>query len=205
VRRGYFLCGEVMAASTQRLQCTICRHPDVVQINWLIARGATVRPLAARFGVAQRPLYNHRDRHISKEFKAAVRVGPLASEAHLRDICDGNERSVLEQLRAINGAVSTRWLLAFEAGAHDRFIELTVQLRKNLQLIAECTREITPPPSVKVTNNFNLFQSPEYLQAVTSIADALRPYPEARRAVALAMKSLGASEGAPLIEAQPAA
>jgi hypothetical protein len=53
-----------------------------------------------------------------------------------------------------------------------------------------------------------LFQSPEYIQAVGSISDALLPYPEARRAVAQAMRALGSSNVPaalpPLIEAKPA-
>jgi hypothetical protein len=94
-----------------------------------------------------------------------------------------------------------------ESGAHDRFLDLTVQLRKNLQLMAELTREISPPASLKVTNNFNFLQSPEYVEAVKSISEALLPFPEARRAVAAAMRGLGSTNvpGPPLIEAQPAA
>jgi hypothetical protein len=197
-----------MAASTQRLKCQVCRHPDVVQINWLLARGSPVAPLARRFGVAQRRLYNHRDRHITATFKASVKVGPFASEEQLRNICDGANASVLDQLRAMNAAVSTRWLEAFESGAHDRFLDLTVAVRKNLEVMAQLTREIAPAANVKITNNVTLFQSPEYIQAVTSISDALLPFPEARRAVAQAMRALGhsavPSEAPLLIEAKPA-
>jgi hypothetical protein len=57
--------------------------------------------------------------------------------------------------------------------------------------MAQLTREIAPPANVKITNNF--FQSPEYIQAVSSISDALLPFPEARRAVAQAMRALGHS------------
>jgi hypothetical protein len=102
-----------MAANTQRLRCKVCGHAERVQIDWLIARGNPLAPLARRFGLNLRKMYHHRDRHVTKEFKAAVKVGPFASEEQLRKICDASDASVLDQLKAMNAAVSTRWLEAF--------------------------------------------------------------------------------------------
>jgi hypothetical protein len=148
-------------------------------------------------------IYNHAKKHISAEYRAAVRIGPFESEERLRQLCAENGVSVVENLRALNAGVTARWLAAFEAGADDMFVSLTGQCRKNLELLAKLTKELVPTPSV-VTNNVVLFQSPEYLEAVTGIADALRPFPEARQAVAMALRRLGAAGERPLIEAQPA-
>jgi hypothetical protein len=52
----------------------------------------------------------------------------------------------VETLRAVNAGVSARWFAAFEAGADDTFISLTAQIRKNLELLARLTRELTVPP-----------------------------------------------------------
>ena len=52
-------------------------------------------------------------------------------------------------------------LSAFEAGADDTFISLTAQMRKNLELLVQLTRELVPQPSVvNITNNFMLIRAP---------------------------------------------
>ena len=107
----------------------------------------------------------------------------------------------METLRAVNAGVSSRWLVAFEAGADDTFISLTGQIRKNLELMARLTRELVPQPSVVTTNNIVLFEHPEYVQAIAGIAEALRPFPEARQAVVSALRSFTAAGKRPLIEA----
>jgi hypothetical protein len=192
------------ASGHNRVQCTACRHVERTRLDWLIASGSQLKPLAQRFGLSPNAIYNHARKHITPEFRAAVRVGPFSSEEELRRLCAENGASVVEQLRAVNGAVSARWLIAFEAGADATFADLTSQLRKNLELMAKLTKELAPVPSVVTTNNFVLFQSPEYIAAVTGIADALRPFPEARRAVTAALRRLGAASERPLLEVHPA-
>jgi hypothetical protein len=68
-----------MAGADRRTQCTVCRHSLVVQINWLIASGAPLKPLGPRFGLSSTAVYNHAAKHVSDQFKASVRVGPFAS------------------------------------------------------------------------------------------------------------------------------
>jgi hypothetical protein len=178
----------------------VCRHPQVVQINYLLASGVSAPALAQRFSLGQWPVYNHSRKHISEDFK----IGPFASEEKLREICAENGESVLTQLKVVNQAVASRWLMALENNAHTQFMDLTIQLRKNLELMGRLTKELVPPSPVQVTNNIALLQSPEYIQAIAGIADALRPYPAARKAVAAALRALGAAEEGPLIEASPA-
>ena len=86
-----------MAGADRRTQCTVCRHSLVVQINWLIASGAPLKPLGPRFGLSSTAIYNHAAKHVSDQFKASVRVGPFSSEEKLREICAENGESVLAQ------------------------------------------------------------------------------------------------------------
>jgi hypothetical protein len=172
----------------------------------LIATGAPLKRLGLPFGLSSSSIYNHSKVHISAEYRASVRLGPFQSEEHLRKLCAENGTSIVETLRAINGGVQARWLAAFEANAHDQFVDLTIQLRKNLELMARLTKELVPQPTTVVnTNNFMLFEHPEYVQAIASIAEALRNFPEARVNVARALRALGAADERLLIKAQPAA
>jgi hypothetical protein len=184
--------------------CKTCLHVERTRIDYLIATGAPLKPLAPKFGLKASSLYNHARRHVSHEYRAAVRLGPFDSEERLRQLCAEAGTSVVETLRAVNAGVSSRWLAAFEGGADDKFVSLTGQLRKNLELMARLTKELVPQPSVVTTNNIVLFEHPEYVQAIASIAEALRPFPEARQAVVSALRSFSAASERPLIEAHPA-
>jgi hypothetical protein len=117
--------------------CKTCNHPERTRIDYLIASGGPLKPLAPRFGLKASSVYNHARRHISSEYRAAVRLGPFESEERLRQLCAEAGTSVVETLRAVNAGVSARWLVAFEAGADDTFVSLTGQIRKNLELIGE--------------------------------------------------------------------
>ena len=73
-------------------------------------------------------------------------------------------------------------LSAFEARADDTFISLTAQMRKNLELLARLTRELVPQPSVvNTTNNFMLFEHPEYVQVIAALSMGIAALPEARQ------------------------
>jgi hypothetical protein len=184
--------------------CKTCLHPERTRIDYLIATGASLKPLASRFGLKPSSLYNHSKKHVSAEYRAAVRLGPFESEARLRQLCAENGVSVVETLRAVNAGVSARWLAAFEAGADDTFISLTAQMRRNLELLARLTRELVPQPSVvNTTNNFMLFEHPEYVQVIVALSMALRPFPEARQAVLATLRSFRTAGERVLIDAQP--
>ena len=184
--------------------CKTCLHPERTRIDYLIATGASLKPLAPRFDLKPSSLYNHSKKHVSTEYRAAVRLGPFESETRLRQLCAENGVSVVETLRAVNAGVSARWLAAFEAGADDTFISLTAQMRKNLELLERLTRELMPQPSVvNTTNNFMLFEHPEYVQVIAALSMALRPFPEARQAVLATLRSFRAAGERVLIDAQP--
>lgn len=85
-----------------------------------------------------------------------------------------------------------------------RFISLTGQMRKNLELMARLTRELVPQPSVvSTTNSFVLFEHPAYVQVIAALCMALRPFPEARQAVLSALQSFTAADERSVIDVQP--
>jgi hypothetical protein len=65
------------------------------------------------------------------------------------------------------------------------------------------TKELAPPSTTVVnTNNFTL--NAEYVQVIAALSTALRPFPEARQAVRLALCQFDVTgEPPPLIEASP--
>ncbi len=184
-------------------KCKTCAHAERARIDFLLATGTPTKPLAARFGLAPSSVYTHYKKHVSADYKRAVKIGPLQNEEHLRQLCTENNSSVLETLKAVNAGLTARWLANFEAGADGTFADLTGHLRKNLELMAKLSHELALPTSTtNIVNNVAIFEHPEYLRALNCMRDALKPYPEARKAVAAALRALGPEP--PLIEHQAA-
>jgi hypothetical protein len=185
-------------------KCQVCSHAERVRIDYLLCSGgASLRALGSKFGVSYSSLFNHGRRHISDEYRASVRLGPLQDVESLRALAAKIADSTLEALRSVNAGVASRWLAALEAGADDTFIGLTARLHKGLELQARLTRELLPAqPATVIINNITLYQLPEFVHAISAICLALKPYPEARQAVAAALRRLDC-EVSPIIEAQP--
>ena len=70
-------------------------------------------------------------------------------------------------------------------------------------------RELFPyqyprPEVVQPESEFGIFDRPEYLATIAAVTKALLPYPEARKAVAEALRTLENARGSPLvIDARP--
>ena len=95
-------------------------------------------------------------------------------------------------------------MAAFEAEADAQFAELHGHMRKDLEFEAKLTRELMPPSNTTtniVNSTVAIFEHPEYLKAIDIMREALMPYPEARKAVAQALRVLAPT---PVIEHQPA-
>jgi hypothetical protein len=56
--------------------------------------------------------------------------------------------------------------------------------------IGRLTQEIAPPQTLVQNNTIQVFEHPEYITAITALTAALRPFPEARKAAAEALRSI---------------
>jgi hypothetical protein len=119
-----------------KAQCTVCASPEHIRADWLLAAGATCRAVATKFKLSVDAVERHRKRHLSREFLASVRLGPWKSEEELRRLTAENSTSVLENLMAIYGALTSRFLAAHESGS-DPTVAL---LSKEMHRISKCAR-----------------------------------------------------------------
>ena len=187
-------------------RCTVCKHAQRGRIDYLIASGSVLKPLAGKFDLKYSAIYAHAKNHVTDEYKRAIRVGPFSSESQLRALCAEGSTSVLESLRGLYGGLVSRWLTALEAGSDKTLIMLTGKMLAALELQAKLTKELMPPSQTTNVTNIAVFEHPAYLQAITALAAALRPFPEARRAVLPVLRSLQTptDPDVPLIELQRA-
>ena len=188
-------------------RCTVCNHPDLLKIEFQLANGGcSYRGLAQAFGLNYNAVENHHKAHMSPARLTTLRLkNPLENDQVLQDLSAKAGVSALENLRAVHAGVISRWLNALETKSDQYFISLTAQARANIELMAKLGKELAPSQTnVVVQNNIGPFERPEYVDAIATIVAALRPFPEARRAVAEALRSLEIARcGGPLIEAKP--
>jgi hypothetical protein len=183
-----------------------CRHPERGRIDFLLATGgASLMALGVKFGLSKDSLHRHKRDHISAEYTAAVRLGPLQDLEELRALCAKHGTGIIDAMQAINAGVTSRWLVALESGSDDMLVSLTGQIRKNLELMAKLTQELMPQSTSTTTivnNSISLYEAPQYVETIAAVSLALRPYPEARKAVVAALRQHKAGTTVAMIEAQ---
>ena len=165
-------------AQMKRRPCLTCEHPERARIDFLIARGESISAVATKFSVSKPSIYRHAQQHISDEYRNVVQSSPLESLESLQKLAAEAGSSVVDNLCAIYGGLSNRWLQAFESGDDVKLSALTARLHQNLELRARISKELLPSGSTfNQTNNFLLADAGQLLKV-------LAPYPEARRAIA---------------------
>ena len=187
-------------------KCQVCVHEQCGRIDFLLVSGAGQsgsgrRALAEKFGINQGSIYYHAKHHISAEYRVAILAGPFRSEDDLRQLVAEEGVTVLANFRALFNAHRARWLVALEAGDDEAMIAHSKTMSDMLWKIGKLTREIAPATTFVQNNMVQILEHPEYLNAIAVLTAALRPFPEARRAAAEALRALDAKQ----IEANPAA
>jgi len=154
-----------------------------------------------KLGTAEISIWNHGKNHITPEYRQAVLAGPLRSEHDLRELVAEENTSVLQNFRAVFNGHRSRWLNALETGSDEVMISHGRAMAEMLWKIGRLTQEIAPPQTFVQNNTVQIFDHPEYIRAITVLTAALRPFPEARKAAAEALRGLDAK----MIEAKPIA
>jgi hypothetical protein len=185
-------------------KCQVCSHDQCGRIDYLLVtgtgqRGGGRRSLAAKFGINHGSIYYHDRNHISAEYRRAILAGPFRSEDDLRELAAEEGVSVLQNFRGLYNAHRARWLAAMEAGNDEMMIAHSKPMSDMLSKIGKLTREIAPSTQFIQNNTVQIFEHPEYINAITVVVAALRPYDDARKAVAEALRGLDAK----MIEAKP--
>jgi hypothetical protein len=168
----------------RRRPCTICEHPERARLDYLVARGEAIAPLAKKFKVSSDALRRHALNHISAEYRNVVQASPLQSLEQLQKLACESSSSVVDNLSSIYAALANRFLTAFEAGDDHKLALLTSRMHANLELRAKISRELLPgSTNISITNQTNVLQLPGVAGTLRDIARILAPHPEARRAV----------------------
>ncbi len=159
--------------------CSICSHPLRKEVDAALSEtGVVIARVASDFAVSPDALKRHRANHLLPERREALSNDPeLASVDPL-----GEMRTLYHRMIGFLGR-------AEEADNWPAVRSFHAEARKDLELLAKLLGELDERPQVNV-----VLIAP---QALTVIAKALDPYPEARKAVVEALEPLEAAAGTP--------
>ena len=147
--------------------CTVCTHPDRPAIDMALANHKPFRDIACRFNVGRMAVLRHHDEHLPETLTKAK----AAEETARAD-------DLLEQVKALRNKSLSLMLAAEKAGDLRTALAGIREARACLELLAEMSQAIDRRPTL------NLLVAPEWLTTCSALIEALRPYPEARSAVA---------------------
>jgi len=153
-------------------KCTICHHSEREAIDRALVSGETLRDIAQRFAVSRDALQRHKA-HIPTAVAAAHEAGEVAEADRLLS-------TVRDLLQAAIGTITQA-----EAGGDLRTKLAAIrEARETAKLLLEVYGELQTQPT------FNIIMAPEWVEVRTVVLQALDPYPDARLAVAGALKKV---------------
>jgi len=155
--------------------CKVCMHPDRPDIDAALVTGITNVDAAKRWGMSRDSIRRHRDAHLSPALQAVA--------AHRET---AGAKTALERMEALYEKASAVLDAASEEGKASLSLAAIRELRGIVELLAKLTGELDDRPQVQV---LNVTASPEWDALRGVVLSALRPYPEAGRAVALALEA----------------
>jgi len=153
-------------------------HPERAKIEFDMARGVPVRTIESRYGVSKSAISRWQHKLPPQLRAAALKI----RTAH------DHEKLKVEESEGLLANLATqraRLLLMqdglLEIGDLPGAARISSVIGRNLELVGKYLGEFALRT---VSTNVNVLIQPEYLELRTSIAQALAPFPEARRAVA---------------------
>lgn len=170
-------------------KCQVCNHADCGVINLALAQGAAVPLIAARFkGLSTFSLYRHFHNHISAPVLDRLRVRALAGivgkNISLAELTSAENQSILSQVVVLKASLMGAIQAAERANAGTLMSSLVGRLT---DLLALETRILGMVQTGSQTTVHNYIASDNFIQVRAALIAALRPFPDAARAVSRAL------------------
>ncbi len=156
--------------------CTICTHPQREAIDRALAAGSVSnREIATLYDVIETSLRRHKEKHLP---------AALAKAQEAREVAQADD--LLAQMKRLQIVTMNILKIAYEAQDLRTALQAVSQARQNLELVGRIVGELEAE-RVQVAV---LVQSPDWQRVRGVILDALAPYPDARIAVAEALRNV---------------
>jgi len=154
-------------------KCSICEHEKVEEINRLLLAGVPLRDLAGRYSVSKTALHRHKESHLPAE---------LTKAREAQDVTKAD--SLLDQVIELRNKALSILAKAERAGELRTALQGVREAKGCLELLARLQGELQERTTV------NILVNPQWITLRTVILKALDGYPEARQAVARALREV---------------
>jgi hypothetical protein len=174
-------------------QCKVCHHDERWRIELLRAGGASLDSLAAKFGISRDSIFRHTRDHVSDEMKAGYLAGPVQLQELAAKAADTGS-SVLDHLHAVRTVLMGQLANMAESNDGRGAAFVAGRLTATLETIARVSGELgdlARSTTYNITSNTMVMaEHPAFLKIQATMLKALAPFPDARVAVAAALRGL---------------
>jgi hypothetical protein len=175
---------------------TIAEHRERAAIELAIARGVSYRSVAKRYGVSVDAVGRHAREHMPPQLRARLITGPDL-DIDLNQLREAESQSLLMHLVRLRNRLFASLDVAEECGDSAMVARVAHQLHENLTITGKLLGDL----GVGSTTVNNYLVTPMYIELRTVLVRALAPHPEARIAVAQALRCIE-EKSAAIIEAE---
>ncbi|MCD6417829.1 hypothetical protein J7M00_03490 [bacterium] len=151
-------------------KCTVCAHPERAEIDQAIVDGVPYRAIACRYGVGREAVRRHAKNHLPRTLVKAHEAAEVARADDLLARAREYEARAVELLKK-----------AEEENDYGTALRGIREARACLELLARMRGELEHEMAI------NFLESKDWITIRELIADALKPYPEAREALRKAL------------------
>jgi hypothetical protein len=166
-------------------KCKVCSHREHAAIDLAIARGVSVTALARRYKVGTDAIYRHGRNHLPPQLRATLIAGPDLN-IDLDKLRETESQSLLANLIAIRRRLFAAFDLGEEYGDVGMVARVASQLHSNLELTGKLLGDL----GTGSTTFNSVLIMPQYVEMRIGLVNALRPFPEAARAVASVLHTI---------------
>jgi hypothetical protein len=174
-------------------RATINEHPDLPRIQYDLARGTPVRVVARKYNVNMHACYRLL-RRMPPQLKAAHIGQRLKAAADLERLRIDESEGLLVNLSTQRARLLLCQDSALDAGDTAKVAYIANVIHRNLEIVGRYLGEFAQH---QIHTNINILVSAEYLEFRAALMQALAPFPEARRAVAVALHAIEAKAADP--------
>lgn len=171
------------------MECQVCAHTQRAQIELSLANKVPLRVVSRRFSLSTASIHRHRHNHMPPQLVAQLLLKQPIQDVDLEKLRITESEGLLQNLVVQRARL---WALADKA---DELCDINAatrvhgQLRGNLELTGKLLGDLQTGASNIVQNIVVL---PAYHEMRTALVQALKPFPEARAAVARVLRDVEA-------------
>jgi hypothetical protein len=167
--------------------CQVCASPQRHLVELGLVHRVSLRVLAKRFSLDQTSIHRHRHRHMSPQLVAAMLTALRPSDVDLEALQRSESEGLLGNLVAQRARLQLLSEMCFEDGELHAATTVERAITSSLELTSKLLGMIVQRHDVRSTS---ILISADYLKLRQTLIAALRPFPEAARAVGAALAQL---------------